>query len=150
MTISKYNSEGYFDPTTHDALVNIEKEQRAARLAAIQKTPSFRPIVFICSPYADDPLNNERRAIRYCRFAVRRGCIPIAPHIYFTRFLDERNPADRELGLFMGQVMLTKCMELWAFGDRITPGMEREIAKAEERGMPVHYFTEDMEEITHG
>lgn len=51
---------------------------------------------------------------------------------------------------FMGQVMLTKCMELWAFGDRITPGMEREIAKAEERGMPVHYFTEDMEEIAHG
>lgn len=50
----------------------------------------------------------------------------------------------------MGQVMLTKCMELWAFGDRITPGMEREIAKAEERGMPVHYFTEDMEEIAHG
>lgn len=78
MRISKYNHEGYPDPTTHDALVNIEKEKRAARLAALPRSPTFRPIVFICSPYADDPLNNERRAIRYCRFAVRQGYIPIA------------------------------------------------------------------------
>lgn len=148
MKISKYNSEGYFDPTTHDALVNIEKEHRAARLAAIQGIFYFRPIVFICSPYADDPLNNERRAIRYCRFATRKGYIPIAPHIYFTRFLDDRNPTDRALGLFMGQVMLTKCVELWVFGDRITPGMESEIAKAEERAMPIRYFDEDMREVT--
>ena len=109
---------------------------------------AYRPIVFICSPYADDPLNNERRAIRYCRFAVRQGYIPIAPHIYFTRFLDDRNPADRVLGLFMGQVMLTKCVELWVFGDRITLGMEREIAKAGERAMPIRCFDEDMKEVT--
>lgn len=147
MKISKYNHEGYPDPTTHDALTNVMKAQRAERQAAQARSPTFRPIVFICSPYADDPLNNERRAIRYCRFAVRQGCIPIAPHIYFTRVLDERIPADRELGLFMGQVLLTKCAELWVFGSRITPGMEREIAKAEERGMPIHYFTEDMEEV---
>lgn len=114
------------------------------------RSPTFRPIVFICSPYADDPLNNERRAIRYCRFAVQQGYIPIAPHIYFTRILDERVPADRELGLFMGQVLLTKCVELWVFGSRITSGMERELSKAEERNMPIRYFTEDMEEYGHG
>jgi len=150
MKISRYNHEGYPDPTTHDALVNIEKERQAARIAAMPRSPTFRPIVFICSPYADDPLNNERRAIRYCRFAVQQGCIPIAPHIYFTRILDERVPSDRELGLFMGQVLLTKCVELWVFGSRITSGMEREIIKAEERGMPICYFTEDMEECGHG
>lgn len=150
MKISRYNHEGYPDPTTHDALVNIEKERQAARIAAMPRSPTFRPIVFICSPYADDPLNNERRAIRYCRFAVQQGCIPIAPHIYFTRILDERVPSDRELRLFMGQVLLTKCVELWVFGSRITSGMEREIIKAEERGMPIRYFTEDMEECGHG
>lgn len=150
MKISRYNHEGYPDPTTHDALVNIEKERQAARIAAMPRSPTFRPIVFICSPYADDPLNNERRAIRYCRFAVQQGYIPIAPHIYFTRILDERVPADRELGLFMGQVLLTKCVELWVFGSRITSGMERELSKAEERNMPIRYFTEDMEEYGHG
>lgn len=70
--------------------------------------------------------------------------------LYFTRFLDERNSADRELGLFMGQVMLTKCAELWVFGSRVTPGREREIVKAEERGMPIRYFDEDMEEHING
>ena len=79
---------------------------------------------------------------------VRHGCIPIAPHIYFPRFLDDRNPAERALGLYMGHVMLTKCVELWVFGDRVTPGMEREIAKAGERAMPIRYFDEDMREVT--
>ena len=150
MKISKFNSEGYYDPTTYEALMNIEREQKATKTAALARNTSFRPVVFICSPYADDPLNNERRAIRYCRFAVRQGCIPIAPHIYFTRFLDDRNPDDRALGLFMGQVMLTKCVELWVFGSRITSGMEREIAKARQRAMPIRYFDEDMEEHING
>lgn len=43
-----------------------------------------------------------------------------------------------------------KCAELWVFGSRVTPGMEREIVKAEERGMPIRYFDEDMEEHTNG
>ena len=146
MNFSKYNREGYYDPTAYEAFTNIEAERRATQPPSAMK--AYRPIVFICSPYADDPLNNERRAIRYCRFAVRQGYIPIAPHIYFTRFLDDRNPKDRERGLFMGQVMLTKCVELWVFGDRITLGMEREIAKAGERAMQIRYFDEDMREVT--
>lgn len=147
MKFSKYNKEGYYDPTAYEAFTNIEAERRAAQPSS-STVNGFRPIVFICSPYADDPLNNERRAIRYCRFAVRQGYIPIAPHIYFPRFLDDRNPAERALGLFMGHVMLTKCVELWVFGDRVTPGMEREIAKAGERAMPIRYFDEDMREVT--
>ena len=146
MKFSKYNKEGYYDPTAYEAFTNIETQRRAAQPPFAMK--AYRPIVFICSPYADDPLNNERRAIRYCRFAVRHGCIPIAPHIYFPRFLDDRNPAERALGLLMGHVILTKCVELWVFGDRITLGMEREIAKAGERAMQIRYFDEDMKEVT--
>lgn len=145
MKFSKYNKEGYYDPTAYEAFTSIEAERRAAQPPSAMK--AYRPIVFICSPYADDPLNNERRAIRYCRFAVRQGYIPIAPHIYFPRFLDDRNPAERALGLFMGHVMLTKCVELWVFGDHVTPGMEREIAKAGERATPIRYFDEDMREV---
>lgn len=147
--IRRLNQEGYPDPTAHEALTNVIRDEQTARAAGSGLT-TFRPIVFICSPYADDPINNERRAIRYCRFAVQKGCIPIAPHIYFTRFLDERSSADRELGLFMGQVMLTKCVELWVFGERVTAGMAREIYKAECKGLPIRYFTEDMEEYRHG
>ena len=72
MSINKFNSEGYYDPTTYEALTNIEKEERALR--------AFRPIVYICSPYAGDVATNVENARRYSRFAVEAGYIPIAPH----------------------------------------------------------------------
>ena len=62
MSIDKRNSEGYPDPTAYEALSLIEKEERALR--------AFRPIVFICSPYAGDIEKNVKAARDYCRFAV--------------------------------------------------------------------------------
>ena len=47
MGISKYTSEGYYDPTTYEALSNIEKEEKAARRV-------YRPLVYICYTYAVD------------------------------------------------------------------------------------------------
>ena len=62
MSVSKYNSEGYFDPTAYGALSTIDKEERALR--------AFRPIVYICSPFAGDIEANVAAARRYSRFAV--------------------------------------------------------------------------------
>ena len=67
MSINKFNSEGYYDPTTYEALTNIEKKERALR--------AFRPIVYICSPYAGDVEANVENARRYSRFAVDAGYI---------------------------------------------------------------------------
>ena len=69
MKISRFNHEGYPDPTVFAAFTNIEAELRKAR---------FRPIVYVCSPYSGDIEANILNARRYCRFAVDRGCIPIA------------------------------------------------------------------------
>ena len=149
MSISKYNSEGYHDPTTHDALTTIERDAREAQLLFLaQNVPGYRSIVFICSPYAGDVLGNERRARRFCRFAVEKNCIPIAPHLLFPQFLDDSDPEERALGLFMGCVLLTKCAELWVFGEHVTDGMALEIEKAERRLIPIRYFTEEMEEMS--
>ena len=53
MRISKFNHEGYYDPTTYRAFKNIEKdEKRKAR---------FRPLVYICSPYAGG--NKEKNIV---------------------------------------------------------------------------------------
>ena len=49
MSISKFNSEGYYDPVVYEALTKVEAEERAARAAA-----AYRPLVYICSPYAGD------------------------------------------------------------------------------------------------
>ena len=87
------------------------------------------------------------KAQHYCRFAVDSGYAPFAPHLFFPQFLDDGIPEERELGLFMAIIMLTKCAELWVFGEQITRGMAQEIRKAESRGMIIRYFTTDCEEI---
>ena len=53
--------------------------------------------VYICSPCRGDYENNIQRAKEFSRAAVERGCIPIAPHIYLTQFMDDTVPAEREL-----------------------------------------------------
>ena len=138
MSVSKFNHEGYFDPTAYEALSAIEAEERRAR---------FRPVVYVCSPFSGDPAGNVEKAQHYCRFAVDSGYAPFAPHLFFPQFLDDGIPEERELGLFMAIIMLTKCAELWVFGEQITRGMAQEIRKAESRGMIIRYFTTDCEEI---
>ena len=125
MKISRFNHEGYHDPTPYLAFQNIpdpakeaEKEkQRRDRLAR------YRPIVYICSPYAGDVKANVLNARRYCHFAVQKDCIPIASHLFFPQFMDDNDAKQRDLGLYMATVLLTKCSEVWVFGRRISSGM---------------------------
>ena len=138
MSVSKFNHEGYYDPTTYTALSNIEAEERKAR---------FRPGVYVCSPFSGNLKSNVENTRRYCRFAVDSGFVPFAPHLLFPQFMYDEVPEERELALFMGIVMLTKCAELWVFGERISKGMSKEIHKAEARNMLIRYFTTNCEEV---
>ena len=138
MSVSKFNHEGYYDPTTYTALSNIEAEERKAR---------FRPVVYVCSPFSVNLESNVENTRRYCRFAVDSGFVPFAPHLLFPQFMYDEVPEERELALFMGIVMLTKCAELWVFGERISKGMSKEIHKAESRNMLIRYFTTNCEEV---
>lgn len=139
MGVNMRNSEGYYDPTAYEALSNIEREAKAVR--------SFRPVVYICSPLSGDIEGNQAKARSYCRFAVDSGYIPIAPHIYFPQFMNEHSPKERNLALFMDTVLLTKCAELWVFGDTISRGMSVEMEKARRKGQPIRYFTENCMEV---
>lgn len=140
MGISKFNSEGYHDPTTYEALMKIEKEEKAA------KKP-YRPLVYICSPFAGDEERNMEKARKYSRYAVRQACIPVAPHLLFPQFMDDSVPAERSISLFMGMVLLGKCEQVWVFGSTISAGMAAEIEKAEKKNMLIRYFTEELEEV---
>lgn len=139
MSIDKYNAEGYYDPTAYEAMTVIEKEERALR--------SFRPIVYICSPYAGDTENNVKFAQEYSRFAVDKGYIPIAPHLLFPQFMNDTDPTERKLGLFFGNALMSKCSEVWVFGERISAGMEAEIKRARWKNYRLRYFTESYEEV---
>ena len=137
MGIRKFNSEGYHDPTTYEALSNIRKEEKAAKRA-------YRPLVYICSLFAGD---RDIKARHYCRFAVRNACIPLAPHLLFPQFMDDAVPVERSLAMFMGMVLLGRCEQVWVFGSAISAGMAAEIEKAEKRDMVIRYFTENCEEV---
>lgn len=127
------------DPTAFEAMTTIENEVRALR--------AFRPIVYICSPYAGDINKNVEAARRYSRFAVDSGYIPIAPHLLFPQFLNDADPNERELGLFFGNALMSKCAEVWVFGNTISPGMAAEIKRAKWKHYRLRYFTEDFQEV---
>ena len=140
MGISRFNSEGYHDPTTYEALSEIRKEELAAKRA-------YRPLVYICSPLAGNIDGNMEKARQYCKFAVRSGAIPLAPHLLFPQFMDDTDSDEWALAMFMNMVLLGKCDQLWVFGKNISEGMEAEIGKAEKRGMVIRYFNESMKEV---
>ena len=140
MSIDKFNSEGYYDPTAYEALSAIEKEEKALR--------AFRPIVYICSPFSENVEENVKAAQRYSRFAVDIGYIPIAPHLLFPQFLNDNVLAERQLGLFFGDVLMSKCAEVWVFGKVISIGMEAEIKRAKWKNYRLRYFNEKCEELT--
>ncbi len=91
---------------------------------------------------------NQAEARRYCRFAIDSGAIPLAPHLYFPQFMNDSVPAERSLALFMDIVLLSKCAELWVFGETISKGMSIEIEKAKRKGQPIRRFTVDCKEVS--
>ncbi|MGF7185295.1 hypothetical protein GGQ84_001381 [Desulfitispora alkaliphila] len=107
----------------------------------------FNSFVYVCSPLRGDIERNINRAIGYSRFVYAEGGIPLAPHIIFTRFLDDEDPADRKAGIEMGIQLLRKCDELWVFGEKITEGMDREVSVAKALKIPVKRFNEKCQAL---
>ncbi len=135
------NAEGYYDPTVATAFLNIEREERALRLG-------YMPLVYICSPYRGDVDQNIQNARRYCAFALTQKALPVAPHLLFPQFMgSEETDETRELALHMGLILISKCRELWFFGDTISDGMKNEINRARWRDMIVRHFTNDCQEV---
>ena len=136
--MDRYNAEHYLDPTAYYALSRVEREERFK----VRKT-----CVFICSPFAGDIVTNRAKAIRYMHFAIACGAVPFAPHLLYPQVLDESDPDDRELGIRMGLIWLSKCSELWVFGRYVSKGMLREISQAKKLEIPIRYFTDYCKEV---
>ena len=127
------NTEWYADPTSYAAMGGDRR---------------FMPIAYICSPYAGNVDRNTERTRSFCRIALESGRIPLAPHLLFPQFMNDSDPDERRLALFMDVVLLGKCRELWVLGDEVTDGMLTEIENAHKRGIPIRWFSEDYEEVT--
>lgn len=132
------NSEGYPDPTCGKALAKVAREEKAK---------AYMPLVYIASPFAGDTEHNIERAKDFCRFAVSRGVMPLAPHLHYPQFMEDTDSEQRKLGLRFALILLSKCDELWVLGERISEGMAIEINKAQRKGIPIKYFNSKCEEV---
>ena len=135
--IPRKNREGYADPTMYQALKQVQKAEYG-----------YRPLVYICSPYAGDVEANVEVARRFCAHAVARRKIPLAPHLLFPQFMDDNASDARGLAMFFNRVLLSKCEAIWVYTARVSVGMRAEIEWAHHLELPITYFDADFEEVT--
>lgn len=69
--------------------------------------------VYIISRYTA-PTPEERQfnidVCRYfCRLLAKQGIRPVAPHLFYTQFINDDNPEERSLGLQFGIAELDDC-----------------------------------------
>ena len=95
-------------------------------------------VVYICSKYLVDINTNSNDAKRYSRFAVEQGMIPIAPHLLFPLFMDEKT--ERDIAMYMNEVLISRVDELWVFGNELSSGMKAEVEAAKNLKKPIRYF----------
>ncbi len=75
-----------------------------------------------------------------CEYAVSKGYMPMAPHLFFPAFLSESDLAERKTGIQFGMEWLSECDELWIIGRRISEGMKQEILAAADLGLPIRQY----------
>ena len=151
MSVSKFNAEGYYDPTPFEALSNMEKKSSGKK---------DLKLIYVCSPFKgnvdsyttksekkDVKEYNLSRAKGYSLFVSSLGHIPLAPHLLFPQFLDDEDKEEREMGLSYALYLLEKCDEIWVFGCKVSEGMQREIKKAKRMNMPIRYFNDRCQEV---
>ena len=111
-----------------------------------------KKMVYICSPLRGDNGDNYDQNIedakKHCYTVLMGlGLIPIAPHIYFTQFLDDKSERQREIGMAAGLKLLELCDEVWVVGiDNPSAGMKAEIEFAKRIEIPVRDYFEILGE----
>ena len=108
------------------------------------QNPALGRKVYVCSPYnAKTPEQIEANvtlAKSVCKAIVEAGNYPVAPHLYFPQFMNEKSEAEREFGIMAGLELMKGCDEVMAcvVNDYISSGMERELTYAANNlGIPV-------------
>ncbi|MDU2072117.1 MAG: DUF4406 domain-containing protein [Cutibacterium avidum] len=128
------NAHGYVDPTACKALKQVQRAEFG-----------YRPLIYICSPYAGDIDTNTSIARAFCRRAVDLRSIPIAPRLLFPQFMVE--PDERDLAMCMGRVLLSKYEAIWVYTEQVTAGMRQEIEWAKLMDLPTVLFDANLHEV---
>lgn len=103
---------------------------------------------YICSPLSDATedgmLANIKAAKAYMYYAnTQLKMVARAPHAYLPFLLCDDIPAERAIALQFGLKLLEQSDVLLVCGNRISKGMEGEIAKAAALKVPIYVFDAD-------
>ncbi|MGN1130225.1 MAG: hypothetical protein ACI4Q8_02645 [Ruminococcus sp.] len=99
--------------------------------------------VFICSPYRDNPVTYTELTKEACReVTLNTSYIPLAPHLYFTSFLQDNDPVERNKGIKAGLEWLEQCSAVFVikFNRKVSDGMLKEINYAKQLKKPIIMF----------
>lgn len=97
------------------------------------RNPALMPMCYICSRYRADTREELEENIRVAKWAankvVSEGKIPIAPHLYFPRFMDDSIAEERYFGMEAGKRLMMQCKEFLVVtvDNVISEGMNEEI-----------------------
>lgn len=105
---------------------------------------SHRRRVILESPFASDTAEGVSANIDYARKALldslTRGEAPIASHLLHTQVVDDRDPAQRDMGIEAGLAWAEVAQGSVVYADRgISSGMEIGIKRARSHGLPIEY-----------
>lgn len=119
-------------------------------LCAAGKDKNLAPIharrTYVCSKYR---AKNEAElqmhiqdAISACRKVHENGNVPVAPHLYWPRFLNDNDPEDRDYGIVAGLEVMKECDDMVVIirtegpeEEWISQGMKSEIEAAAKMGI---------------
>lgn len=141
------NPSGYSDPTAGKALSHIIHENNVQKENLQLEEMKNRKKVYVVSKYCGDTQVNVWKACNCCKYVIRHGCMPIASHLLYPQFLEDRDPLQRKLGCQFGLALLAICREVWVFTENreLSDGMRAEIAEARKLKKKVRYI--DMKEL---
>lgn len=119
--------------------------------------PALMPFVYVCSRYRgktyDEVLKNIQLAKHACQLVMKKGAIPIAPHLYFTRLLNDDNENERAFGIAAGKRLMRHCVLFFVLtvDEDISEGMREEIKYMTEvlglEGESINYTSKEAQRI---
>lgn len=110
-------------------------------------------IISRCRAFTERGREFNRKVARYfCRKVVLEGKQPIAPHLYYPQFLDDRDEYERWIGTQVGLKELREADEflLILIDGKISDGMSAEIREAVregKRGRVICMTRKEIEEV---
>ena len=134
-------------------LVQQEVKHKYFALQDLRARNTGYRLIYVCSPYRAPSEEEVNRNVEYAmgcsEFVITQACVPLAPHLLYTRFLNDDVADDRFIGMICSDTLLRRCDEIWVFGEYgVSEGMREEFQQARLLNIPYRLFKEDFKEAS--